>query len=176
MSATGSIWRGLGWWRPSSPWPRDAASWGSNPIQRDRSLPFLRFSIVLKTTKKPSSTIVTSVPTGTTLIFSIIPGIVGPDGAVVAYKGFHPHMLGTTNYAFMRDRDQWMLEIREKKPFTDNRMNEYASNGTYYFRKGSYVKEYFPKLMSQDINVEGEFYVSMVLQPNDREWSEGFDI
>ena len=84
------------------------------------------------------------------------------DGAIPAYKGFHPHMLGSTNYAFMRDEKQWMLEIKEKEPFTDNRMNEYASNGTYYFRKGSLVKKYFPLLQERDINLNGEFYVSLI--------------
>ncbi|MGB2761384.1 MAG: NTP transferase domain-containing protein [Maribacter stanieri] len=84
------------------------------------------------------------------------------DGAVPAYKGFHPHMLGTTNYAFMRDEKQWMLEIKEKEPFTDNRMDEYASMGTYYFKKGSYVKKYFKALMEKDINLNGEFYVSLI--------------
>ena len=84
------------------------------------------------------------------------------DGAIPAYKGFHPHMLGSTNYAFMRDEQQWMLEIKEKEPFTDNRMNEYASNGTYYFRKGSMVKKYFPLLQQKDINLNGEFYVSLI--------------
>src|SRR5690554_358109 len=27
------------------------------------------------------------------------------DGAIPAYKGFHPHMMGSTNYAFMRDEN-----------------------------------------------------------------------
>ena len=84
------------------------------------------------------------------------------DGAIPSYKGFHPHMLGSTNYAFMRDDKQWMLEIKEKEPFTDNRMEEYASNGTYYFKKGSYVKKYFNELMEKDINLKGEFYVSLI--------------
>jgi len=84
------------------------------------------------------------------------------DGAIPAYKGFHPHMLGSTNYAFMRDEQQWMLEIKEKEPFTDNRMNEYASNGTYYFKKGLFVKKYFNELMERDINLKGEYYVSLV--------------
>jgi len=84
------------------------------------------------------------------------------DGAVVSYKGFHPHMLGTTNYAFMRDDNKVMLEIKEKEPFTDNRMQEYASNGTYYFKKGSYVKKYFQKLIDEDINLNNEFYVSLI--------------
>ncbi len=84
------------------------------------------------------------------------------DGAIPAYKGFHPHMLGTTNYAFMRDDQQWMLEIKEKEPFTDDRMSEYASNGTYYFKKGSYVKKYFRELLDDNLNVNGEFYISLI--------------
>jgi len=84
------------------------------------------------------------------------------DGAIPSYKGFHPHMLGSTNYAFMRDNEQWMLEIKEKEPFTNNRMNEYASNGTYYFKKGIFVKKYFKELMKKDINLNGEYYVSLI--------------
>ena len=77
-------------------------------------------------------------------------------------NGFHPHMLGTTNYAFMRDDKQWMLEIKEKEPFTNNRMEEYASNGTYYFKKGVYIKKYFKQLMDKTIHVNNEYYVSLV--------------
>tara|TARA_R110001583_G_scaffold152016_1_gene303807 strand:+ start:8415 stop:10040 length:1626 start_codon:yes stop_codon:yes gene_type:complete len=84
------------------------------------------------------------------------------DGAIPAYKRFHPHMLGSTNYAFMRDEVQWMQEIKEKEPFTDNRMEEFASNGTYYFRRGEFVKKYFNLLMEKDINLKGEYYVSLI--------------
>jgi len=82
------------------------------------------------------------------------------DGAVPSHKGFHPHMLGTDNYAFMRDEDNWMIEIQEKKPFTNNRMNEYASNGTYYFRTGAIMKKSFSQLIENDIKVKGEYFVS----------------
>ncbi len=84
------------------------------------------------------------------------------DGAIPSYKGFHPHMLGTTNYAFIKDYQQWLIAIKEKEPFTNNRMQEYASNGTYYFAKGCYVKHYFQKLIDFDINLNGEYYVSLV--------------
>src|SRR6056300_958805 len=84
------------------------------------------------------------------------------DGAIPSYKGFHPHMLGNTNYAFIRDKGQWMLEIKEKELFTNNRMEEYASNGTYYFKKGLYVKKYFEELINKDIHIKGEYYVSLV--------------
>ncbi|MDC0253351.1 NTP transferase domain-containing protein [Bacteriovoracales bacterium] len=86
----------------------------------------------------------------------------GADGAVPSYKGFHPHMLGIKNYAFIKEEGQWMKAIQEKRPFTENRMNEYASNGTYYFKKGSYVKKYFKEIMDKGITVSDEYYVSMV--------------
>ncbi len=85
------------------------------------------------------------------------------DGAVPAYRGFHPHCLGSTNYAYMRERDGWMLEIQEKKPFTDQRTQEYASTGTYYFRRGAHVKRYFAELCAMpEQALHGEYYVSLV--------------
>lgn len=86
------------------------------------------------------------------------------DGCIAAYTGFHPHMLGKDNYAFMRlnDDGKTIAEIREKEPFTADRMSEYASNGTYYFKKGSYVKKYFADLIEKNINKNGEFYISLV--------------
>ncbi len=58
------------------------------------------------------------------------------DGCVVCYTGFHPHMLGGDNYAFCKTEENKIVEIREKQPFTADKMSEYASTGTYYFRKG----------------------------------------
>lgn len=82
-------------------------------------------------------------------------------GAIVCYTGFHPHMLGDTQYAFVREQDLELIEIQEKKPFTNNRLNEYASNGIYYFRQGRDLKECFQELVSRDLRVNGEFYVSL---------------
>jgi len=87
------------------------------------------------------------------------------DGAIACYKGFHPHMLGTDNYAFLKETEEgsrWMQAIQEKQPFTSNRMNEYASNGTYYFKSGAIMKKYFKILMDRKIKVKNEYYVSMV--------------
>ncbi len=86
----------------------------------------------------------------------------GAAGAIPSYRGFHPHMLGTTNYAFIKDTDQWLEQIKEKEPFTNNRMQEYASNGTYYFAHGSLVKKYFARAMERNLSINGEFYVSLV--------------
>ena len=83
-------------------------------------------------------------------------------GAIPCYTGFHPHMLGGDNYAFVKCDGNKALEIQEKKPFTDNKMDELASNGTYYFKNGKLVKKYFKELIDKDINLNGEYYVSLV--------------
>ena len=84
------------------------------------------------------------------------------DGSIPSYKGFHPHSLGTTNYAYIKEKNGILEEIKEKEPYTNNRMMEYASSGTYHFKKGIYVKNYFRNLMKMDINLNGEFYCSLV--------------
>lgn len=84
------------------------------------------------------------------------------DGCITAYRGFHPHSLGETYYAYIKERHQWLEEIKEKSSFTNQRMKEYASAGTYYFAKGRYVKHYFRALMDRQLHVQGEYYVSLV--------------
>lgn len=84
------------------------------------------------------------------------------DGSIPCYKGFHPHMLGGDNYAFCKTNDMELVQIKEKEPFTDNKMNEWASNGTYYFKSGQILKKYFQKLVDLDINLKGEYYCSLV--------------
>lgn len=84
-----------------------------------------------------------------------------PAGCVVAYKGFHPHSLGPNHYAYMREQDGKMLEIQEKQAFTSNKLEEFASCGTYYFESGQTCKHYFAKAMEENLNTNGEFYCSM---------------
>jgi len=86
-------------------------------------------------------------------------------GAIPAYKGFHPHSLGSTNYAYMRETDGWVQDIQEKQPYTNNRMEEYASSGTYYFASAQIMGEAFRTVMEQDLNVGGEYYVSLAYKP-----------
>jgi NDP-sugar pyrophosphorylase family protein len=86
-------------------------------------------------------------------------------GAIPAYKGFHPHSLGNTNYAYIRELDGWASDIQEKQPFTDTRMNEFASSGTYYFATGKIMYEAFKVVVQQDLNVSGEYYISLAYKP-----------
>ena len=86
-------------------------------------------------------------------------------GAIPAYKGFHPHLLGSTNYAYMRESDGWVQDIQEKQPYTANRMEEFASSGTYYFASGRILTRALRLTMEQNLNVGGEYYVSLAYKP-----------
>lgn len=87
------------------------------------------------------------------------------DGAIPSYKGFHPHALGTTNYAYLQESNGWVLDIQEKQPYTNNRMQEFASSGTYYFASAKMMCDAFEKTMQENRHVNGEFYVSLAYKP-----------
>lgn len=85
------------------------------------------------------------------------------DGSVISYKGFHPHLLGHNLYASMRDDGNgWMIEIREKFSFTEDKMKCFQSDGSYYFKNGLYLIKYFQKLIEDGPSIKGEYYVSLV--------------
>ncbi len=88
------------------------------------------------------------------------------DGAMSAYRGFHPHSLGPTLYAYMRVAadQQSVLEIREKHHFTPNKFDEFASSGLYYFRRADALFRIARAQMQRGERVQGEFYVSMAVQ------------
>ena len=87
------------------------------------------------------------------------------DGCVVTYKGFHPHMLRNTNYAYVKLKDTQIKDIQEKKPFTKFPMNELASAGTYYFKSVEIMKKYFERTIKEDLSINNEFYVSLSFKP-----------
>ncbi len=86
-------------------------------------------------------------------------------GAIPAYRGFHPHSLGDTNYAYIQEVNGWVLDIQEKQPYTNNRINEFASSGTYYFASANLMKDTFEEIINKNLNVGGEFYVSLAYKP-----------
>ena len=84
------------------------------------------------------------------------------DGAVLCYKGFHPHYLHDNLYAYCREEGGRILEVKEKGHFTPDRTKEYASSGTYYFFFRRAVKQYFAQAMKENLSTNDEFYVSLV--------------
>lgn len=95
-----------------------------------------------------------------------------------AYRGFHPHSGGETNYAYIAERDGLVLSVQEKKPFTNNKIQEYTSTGAYYFSSAELLFRYIRILLVSDLKVSGEFYLSGVfeLMANDGIKSGVFEI
>lgn len=86
------------------------------------------------------------------------------DAAVVSYRGFHPHYLNDVKYAYSRLEGERVVEVREKGSFTDNRENEYASTGGYYFRTASLLKRAVEYQIGKDLRANGELYVSLTVE------------
>lgn len=96
----------------------------------------------------------------------------GPwDAALSAYRGFHPHSLGPTLYAYLRVAEApadapgaRALEIREKHHFTADKLGEYASAGLFWVRAGRLLLDAAAAVARDDERVAGELYVSTAMQ------------
>jgi NDP-sugar pyrophosphorylase family protein len=87
------------------------------------------------------------------------------DGAIPCYRGFHPHTISSNYYAYVRENNNIAYDIKEKQPFTDRPVEEFASSGTYYFKSGKLMQHYFQKCVDQQLMVKNEYYVSMAFKP-----------
>jgi NDP-sugar pyrophosphorylase family protein len=88
------------------------------------------------------------------------------DGAVICYKGFHPHMLNFNKFAYIRQVADRILAIKEKESYTGDPMSEYAVTGTYYFANGALMRKAFEKALGrEDLSTNGEHYVSLAYIP-----------
>ncbi len=86
-----------------------------------------------------------------------------PAGAVPSYTGFHPHLLHKNLYAgILADKNGWLTDIQEKHCFTKNPEDSFHSGGIYYFASGTILKKYSHELIKTDLNLNGEFYTSML--------------
>jgi len=83
-----------------------------------------------------------------------------PDGVIPAYKGLHPHSIYGNDYAFLKVSGNYVEDIQEKKSFTDDKINEYASSGSYYFKSGKLAKKYINKAFHLEKYINNEIYIS----------------
>ena len=89
----------------------------------------------------------------------------GCDGAIPAYRGFHPHSLGHTYYAYMREEGGWLTDIQEKASYTDDRMNEFASSGGYYYASAAMMADAFERMIAAGLDYSGEYFASLAYKP-----------
>lgn len=83
-----------------------------------------------------------------------------PDGIIPAYRGLHPHSVYKNDYAFLDVEGNKVINIKEKESFTDNKMDEYASTGMYYFKSGNLAKKYIEKTFKLKKFINNEIYIS----------------
>jgi NDP-sugar pyrophosphorylase family protein len=89
--------------------------------------------------------------------------ISGYPGAMAVFKGFHPASFGSTFYAYLKANELLeMEELREKRSFTDDRVNEFASTGVYYVDSWKRFKTYANELLEKNDKVASEFYCSLI--------------
>ncbi|MEK6883440.1 MAG: NTP transferase domain-containing protein, partial [Nanoarchaeota archaeon] len=83
------------------------------------------------------------------------------EGGIVCGIGFHYVLIGNDPYAVCFQKNGIVTEVREKY-LSNDRFNEYTSSGIYFFKSGKILKKYFNDLVKRDINIKGEYYVSLV--------------
>lgn len=86
------------------------------------------------------------------------------DGAMTCYNNFHPHTLGTTGlYTFCKQEDGNLLEVQDKKPFTEDRSREFVSSDIFYFKNGHMLKKYFELAMTKpEMSYDKNYFIALV--------------
>ncbi len=85
------------------------------------------------------------------------------DGAIIAFTGFHPCLIPKKNvYAScLCDEFDNLIEIKEKYCFTENKFDGKHSTGTYFFRTGALLKQYYKRAVDEKALLKGEYYASL---------------
>jgi NDP-sugar pyrophosphorylase family protein len=104
----------------------------------------------------------------------LIENLTKQDGLILTYQGFHPHRLRSNEYAYVKkDENGLVVDVQEKKSFTDNPLKEEASSGTYGFKSAEVMISAIQKQLDSDISHSGEFYTSLTYIPM---ISEGLEV
>lgn len=108
--------------------------------------------------------------------FSLIDSFIkknNPDGLIFTYRDQHPHTIWSDSYAHIQNQRDRVINIREKKPFTENPEAEFKSSGTYFFKSGKILIESIQKQIKSQLSFKEEFYISLTYLPM---LNEGLDI
>ncbi len=86
----------------------------------------------------------------------------GFDASIISFSGLHPASFGNTYYAYMRVEGNHLLELKEKASFTNNRHEEPASVGIYYFRDWKLFQKYGNNFLHKRRPKDPEAYISLL--------------
>ncbi len=85
------------------------------------------------------------------------------EAAIFTHHGFHPHLINNSFSAFCKkDKNNYLIKIKEKGSFTKDWMNEELSIGLFYIRKKSLLKESLFELINKKYIVNNEYYPSLI--------------
>lgn len=82
-------------------------------------------------------------------------------GSILTYTGFHPHMMRSTKFAYVKKIEDMVVDIQEKESYTNEPMNEEASSGCYGFSSGSLLLEALKSQIDDEESLNGEYYISL---------------
>jgi NDP-sugar pyrophosphorylase family protein len=88
------------------------------------------------------------------------------DLAVVNYQGFHPTYFGPNSYCHVQvdTEKKEVLQLQEKKLYTDALEKEVTSAGVYYFKNAGLLSEALNSQLQQDLKYGKEYYISLAVQ------------
>ena len=88
------------------------------------------------------------------------------DATLLTYSGFHPHMLRSTRFAYIKKfSNGHVSDIQEKNSYTIDPMREEASAGAYGFKSGKILIEAIREQITNKYSLNGEFYTSLTIRP-----------
>jgi NDP-sugar pyrophosphorylase family protein len=82
-------------------------------------------------------------------------------GSILTYTGFHPHMMRSTKFAYVRKSGDLIVDIQEKESYTDSPMEEEASSGCYGFATGTLLIDELRAQIAGNESLNGEYYISL---------------
>ena len=86
------------------------------------------------------------------------------DAVCLAFRGFHPHILRNPTFGYLKcDPKDLILDIREKRAFTDSPREEFTSTGVYGFNSGAALLAAIVEQKASRLEVAGEFYLSLAV-------------
>ena len=86
------------------------------------------------------------------------------DACMVVHRGYHMNRIYNDYFAYVKSVGKKIIEVKEKECFTDDPSSEFASSGTYYFKRFSEMLLYFNKLLHSGKKTNREFYVTIPYQ------------
>lgn len=86
------------------------------------------------------------------------------DSVLLTYTGFHPHMLRSSNFAYIKEINGKIVGIKEKESYTNSPMTEQASAGTYSFRNKSVLIKSIEDQIMNNYTLNNELYSSLTVK------------